>query len=148
MGHCWMNVKVRYEKTLESGLTKKVIETILVDALSFTEAEARTIESMKPFMSGEFSVQAIKKEMYEEVQTCNRDGDLKWYKVRVAYITLDEKAGKEKKTYVNSLVQSESTSAAEKDFAQIINSTIDYEVVGVSETPIMDVFFYAKDQED
>lgn len=143
-----MNVKIRYEKTTESGLTKKVIETILVDAMSFTEAEARTIESMKPYISGEFSVQAIKKEAYKEVQTCNRDGDLKWYKVRVAYITLDEKTGKEKKTYVNSLIQSESTAAAEKDFNQIINNMIDYEVVGVSETPIMDVFFYADKEED
>lgn len=147
MAKSWMNVKVRYEKTTESGLTKKVIETILVDAMSFTEAEARTIECMKPFMSGEFSVQAIKKEAYEEVQTCNRDGDLKWYKVRVAYITLDEKTGKEKKTYVNSLIQSESTAAAEKDFNQIINNTIEYEVVGVSETPIMDVFFYEEGKE-
>lgn len=142
-----MNVKVRYEKTLENGVTKKVIETILVDALSFTEAEARTIECMMPYVSGEFSVQAIKKEAYEEVQTCNRDGDLKWYKVRVAYITLDDKTGKEKKTYVNSLIQSESTAAAEKDFNQIINNTIDYEVVGVSETPIMDVFFYEEGKE-
>ena len=141
-----MNVKVRYEKTTKSGLTKKVIETILVDALSFTEAEARTIECMKPYMSGEFSVQAIKKEVYEEVQTCNREGEMKWYKVRVAYITLDEKTGKEKKAYVNSLIQSESTAAAEKDFNQIINNTINYEVVGVSETPIMDVFFYQEEK--
>ena len=147
MAKSWMNVKVRYEKTTESGLTKKVIETILVDALSFTEAEARTIESMAPFMSGEFSVQAIKKEAYEEVQTCNRDGDLKWYKVRVAYITLDEKTGNEKKMYVNSLIQSESTAAAEKNFNQIINNMIEYEVVGVSETPIMDVFFYEEEKE-
>lgn len=147
MAKSWMNVKVRYEKTLESGVTKKVIETILVDALSFTEAEARTIESMKPYISGEFSVQAIKTEAYEEVQTCNRDGDLKWYKVRVAYITLDDKTGKVKKIYVNSLIQSESTAAAEKDFNQIINNTIEYEVVGVSETPIMDVFFYEEGKE-
>lgn len=65
----------------------------------------------------------------------------------MAYITLDEKTGKEKKTYVNSLIQSESTAAAEKDFNQIINNTIEYEVVGVSETPIMDVFFHEEEKE-
>jgi len=35
---------------------KSVTEPYLVDALSFTEAEARIIEEMRPFISGEFSV--------------------------------------------------------------------------------------------
>lgn len=145
----WFRAKIRFEKTLENGLVKKVNETILVDAMSFTEAEARAIEEMKPFISGEFSVMAIKKEVFAEVQPCNRDGDLKWYKVRAAYITIDEKSNKEKKTYCNNLVQSESTSAAEKDFNQIMTpSMIDYEIVAVTETIIEDVFFHEKEEEN
>ena len=57
----WFECKVRYDKTLESGLIKKTTETYLVDALSFTEAEKRFIEEIEPFMSGEFMVTDIKR---------------------------------------------------------------------------------------
>lgn len=144
----WFSVKIRFKKTLESGLVKKVNETILVDAMSFTEAEARAIEEMKPFISGEFSVEAIKKEIYQEVQPCNRDGELKWYKVRAAYITLDEKSGNEKKSYENHLIQSVSTAEAEKDYKQMMTpSMIDYEIVAVTETNIIDVYIYQEEAE-
>ena len=56
----WFECKVRYEKTLENGLVKKVTEPYLVDALSFTEAERRFIEEIEPFMSGEFQVTDIR----------------------------------------------------------------------------------------
>lgn len=60
MYHNWFESKVRYEKTMENGKVKKVAEPYLVDALSFTEAEARTIEEVTPFISGEFTIMAIK----------------------------------------------------------------------------------------
>ena len=57
--HTWFECKIRYEKTMENGMNKKVTEPYLVDALSFTEAEARIIEEMTPFISGEFTVSDI-----------------------------------------------------------------------------------------
>lgn len=143
----WMSVGIRYEKTMENGVTKKVNETILVDAMSFTEAEARAIEEMRPFIRGEFSVQSIKKESYEEVMTCNRPEADIWYKVKFAYITLDEKSGNEKKTYSNMMIQSENTANAEKDFNEVMKGTMsDYEVVAVQKTKVEDVFFYQPDE--
>lgn len=59
MYHNWFESKVRYEKTMENGKVKKVAEPYLVDALSFTEAEARTIEEVTPFISGEFTIMAL-----------------------------------------------------------------------------------------
>ena len=50
--HTWFECKIRYEKVMENGMNKKVTEPYLVDALSFTEAEARIIEEMTPFISG------------------------------------------------------------------------------------------------
>ena len=44
--HNWFECKVSYEKMLENGMQKKVTEPYLVDALSFTEAEARIIEEL------------------------------------------------------------------------------------------------------
>ena len=36
--HTWFTCKIRYEKTLDSGMMKKVTEAYLMDALSYTEA--------------------------------------------------------------------------------------------------------------
>ena len=57
--HTWFECKIRYEKTMDNGMNKKVTEPYLVDALSFTEAEARIIEEMTPFISGEFTVSNV-----------------------------------------------------------------------------------------
>ena len=57
--HTWFECKIRYEKVMENGMQKKVTESYLVDALSFTEAEARIIEEMTPFISGVFTVSNI-----------------------------------------------------------------------------------------
>lgn len=71
--HTWFECKIRYEKTMDNGMNKKVTEPYLVDALSFTEAEARIIEEMTPFISGEFTVSDIKRANYSELFPCEED---------------------------------------------------------------------------
>ncbi|MGL4332122.1 MAG: DUF4494 domain-containing protein, partial [Bacteroidales bacterium] len=65
----WFECKIRYEKTMENGMLKKVTEPYLVDALSFTEAEARIIKEITPFISGEFTVSDIKRAKISEIFT-------------------------------------------------------------------------------
>ena len=134
--------KVRYEKTMEDGLNKKVTETYVVDALSFTEAEGRIIEEMKPYVGDkEMEVTAIKIASYKEVFFSDADKDDKFYKVRCNFITLDEKSGKEKKTAVDYLVQAATVEGARKNLDEVMSGTmIDYVIVSVVETGIMDVF--------
>ena len=67
MMHTWFECKIRYEKVMENGMNKKVTEPYLVDALSFTEAEARIIEEITPYISGEFTVSDIKRANYSEL---------------------------------------------------------------------------------
>lgn len=67
MMHTWFEGKIRYEKVAENGMNKKVTEPYLVDALSFTEAEARLIEEVTPFITGEFTVIDIKRANYSEI---------------------------------------------------------------------------------
>lgn len=93
--HNWFECKVSYEKMLENGMQKKVTEPYLVDALSFTEAEARIIEEIRPFITGEFTVTDIKRARLSEL-FFNENGD-RFYKIKVYFITLDEKSGAEKK---------------------------------------------------
>lgn len=138
----WFECKVRYDKTLDTGMIKTVTEPYMVDALSFTEAEARIIEEMRPFISGEFSVSDIKRVKYSDT-FFNEDGD-RYYKAKLYFITLDEKSGSEKKTAVNMLVQAselkEVVGIIEKEMGKTM---IDYTLAAVTETAIMDTFTYS-----
>ncbi len=139
----WFECKVRYEKTLENGLIKKVTEPYLVDALSFTEAERRFIEEIEPFMSGEFQVTDIKRAKYAELFETDEDEADRWFKAKVAFITLDEKSGAEKRSHQNMLIQASDLRDAVKRLDKGMEGTMaDYEIAAIGETPIMDVFHY------
>ncbi|MBQ7822983.1 MAG: DUF4494 domain-containing protein [Bacteroidaceae bacterium] len=134
---------IRYEKTLENGMQKRVTELYLVDALSFTEAEKRIIEEMTPFISGEFEVKTIKQANYSELVLSDETSADKYFKCKLTFILLDEKSGKEKKTSTNMLVQAASTEdATDKLNAALKQTMADYEITSVSETNIMDYYPY------
>ena len=139
----WFQCTIKYEKTLENGLVKKVSEPYLVDAISFTEAEKRIIEEIKPFMTGIFEVADIKRAHYAELFESADESADRFFKAKLQFITLDEKSGKEKKTPQNILVQA----ADLRDSIQRLDegmktSTIDYTIASVQETPIMDIYHY------
>lgn len=123
----------------ENGMVKKVNEPYLVDALTFTEAEARIIEEMKPFISGEYSISSEKKTKISEVFF--KEGGDRWFLVKVNFITLDEKSGVEKKSTSQILVQAFDFDNAVANFKEGMEGTMaDYEIGSVTETMIMDVF--------
>ena len=135
----WFECKVRYEKMQENGMVKKVNEPYLVDALTFTEAEARIIEEMKPFISGEYSISSEKKTKISEI-FFNEAGD-RYYQVKVNFVTLDEGTGVEKKTSTLILVQAADFDSALANFKEGMKGTMaDYEIASITETMIMDVF--------
>ncbi len=139
----WFEVGVSYDKILENGLQKKVTELYLIDALSFTEAEARTTEETKPYISGEFSIATIKRAKFSDT-FFNENGD-KFYKAVIAFITLDERSGSEKKTKVNMLAQASDLQNAKDVIEKGMTGTMaDYEIIEVKETQIMDVFPYSQ----
>ncbi len=120
-------------------MVKKVNEPYLVDALTFTEAEARIIEEMKPFISGEYSISSEKKTKISEIFF--NDGADRYYLVKVNFITLDENSGVEKKTVSQILVQASDFEDAVEKFKEGMKGTMaDYEIGSISETMIMDVF--------
>jgi hypothetical protein len=126
---------------MDTGIQKTVTEPYLIDALSFTEAEARAIEELKPYISGEFGIAGITRKKFSE-SFFNETGD-RYYNARLHFITLDEKSGSEKKTNVNMLVQaSELKEALEVVESEMKKTMIDYTFAGISETAIMDVFPY------
>jgi len=141
--HKYFLVKVKIEKTAEEGKLIKVSEQYLVDALSFTESEARIIAEMKPFISGEFEVATIQKKNYAEIVENQMAGLDKWFECKINIITLDEKSGKENKTPVFIIIQSDTTANANADLITHMKGSItNYTIEGVKETKIIEVFKY------
>ena len=135
----WFECKIRYEKTMEDGMQKKVTEAYVVDALSFSEAEERIIEEMSSYISGEFNVTDIKKAPYGEIFFSDQEMADSWYKAKLQFITIDEKT--EKRSNVNYLVQAGSFNGAVKNLEEVMGGTmIDYSIASVAETSLMDVF--------
>ena len=134
---------------MEDGMPKKVVEIYTVDALSFSEAEERIMEEMSSYVSGEIDIVDLKIAQYKEIFFADSDLADKWYKAKLAFITLDEKTDKEKKTSVFYLVNAGNINSAIKNIDEVMGGTmIDYQTLNVSETNIMDVFEYKKKEKD
>lgn len=143
--HNWFECKISYEKLQENGMQKRVTEPYLVDALSFTEAEARIIEEVRPFISGEFTVADVTRKRYSEL-FFNENGD-RFYEVKVYFITLDEKTSMEKRTPARMICQASTIQEAILLLEEGMKGTLaDYTIASVAETQIMDVYPFDEEE--
>lgn len=139
--HTWFQCKVKYERNVDDGSIAKVSETYLIDALSFTEAEERINEEMKPYISGDFMVTDIKRaKIYELFE--NESGD-RWYRSKVNFVSLDEEKGVEKRIATTMYAQASTLKEAVDVIDKGMKGTLaDYEIASVAETEVMDIFKY------
>ena len=145
----WFVCKIRYKKVMEDGVQKRVTESYVIDALSFTEAEERITEEMSQYISGEFEVRDITLAPYREVFFSGEVSDDRWYKAKVAFINIDEKTMKEKRSNQNYLLQAATLNRAVKNIDDVMSSGItSYLISSISETPIEDVFVYRIKNDD
>lgn len=137
----WYECKVKYRKTHETGEQKMTSELYLLDAVSYTEAEARIIEEMKAYTSEELMITNIKLANFSEVHPVENSD--RWFRVKVSLIAIDEKSGKEKKTNIYLLVQGNDVKEAYDNTIKAMENTMgDYSIPAISESPILDVFPY------
>lgn len=142
----FFEVIVKMNETQEDGAEKMVKKTIVVDALSFSEAETKATEEMSCYAT-DLEVININPAQYGEVFTSDDETDDKFYKAKLEFITPDEKTGKEKRSKTTYLVQSKSLNRALRYVDDVMKKTmIDYDSVGVTGTPIFDVCL-GKDKE-
>ena len=126
---------------MEGGYEKKVTEVFVVDALSFTEAETKIIEELSAYTSGETFIKAITRAPYSEVLFSDDSKDDKWYRVKLAFITLDERTDKENKTLVTYLFQAANIDKARSYIKEFMDDSMyDYDVASISETQVLDIF--------
>ena len=136
----WYEVKMRYDKVYEDGREKKVTESYVVEAFSFGEAEKAAMEFLVSYLSGEIQIVNInpmkfKQVVFNEEESCDR-----YYKATLQFITLDERTEKEKYTQVYYLVQASSFDNCKETIRSFMGlAMIDYQIVSVSETKVIDV---------
>lgn len=142
----WFECKVKYQKIDENGKDKNVREAYLVDALSFTEAEARINKKLEEFISGEFNLTNISKSSLNEIFPFET-GD-KWFKVKIEFMAIDEAKGKEKKTSNLLLIQADDMMEALKNTEESLSTMIvPYDIKSIIESPIIDIFPYFEEEQ-
>lgn len=136
----WYLCKVSYERQADSMGMKKVTECYLVDALSFTEAEARIVKVISPFVSvGELEVVNIRPMRLAEILLGEVVGG-KYYRAKVDLTTVDSN-GHERKTGSAMIVQAHNLlEATRRLIAHLDGSLFDYELVSVVELDILEVY--------
>ncbi|GAB2616127.1 hypothetical protein GCM10026987_11990 [Belliella aquatica] len=143
----WFLCKVKYAKENEEGLLKNVSEQYLVDAVSFTEAEARIYDMLGSVIRGDFQVTNISKSNIVDV-FFYEDIDI-WHKCKITYIVTDADSGKEKKVTQFMLVTAHDVKEAfERIFESLNNMLVTFRVPEVTESPIVEIFPYEKDDEE
>lgn len=136
----WFEVGVKYERTSHDGRQRYVRETVVVSAMLFGHAEAQATEYMEPQCSGEMSVTSVAIAPYMEIFFSDKSEDDRWFKAKLAFITLDMKTDKEKKTAATYLVQGKDIPTAVKGIDEVMAPTmIDYYIVSLNETAIVEV---------
>ena len=147
MSVTWFECKVKYKKTHETGEQKMTTDTYLLDAVSFTEAEARITEEMTAYTSEDFRIMNIKVANFSEVHPFENSD--RWFKSKVSLVAMDEESGKEKKTNIYLLVQANDVKEAFENTTKAMEETMgDYNIPSITETPILDVFPYFTGEEE
>lgn len=143
----WFTVKVKYTKEFQDGTLKRVTEPYLVDATSFTDAEARIFDELGSYIRGEFNVTNIAKTDFADI--FHYDDADQWYKCKVTYTTEDADSGKEKKINQNFLITANNIKEAyERLHESLDRLMVTFQVLSIVASPIVDIFPYHGDDRE
>jgi hypothetical protein len=139
MMKAWYSCKVKYQKVDQHGNQIKALDTYLIQAISYTDAETRLYEIMDQMVRVEFQVVAISKANFEDI--IHHEDGVDWYKVKASALSFDEDSGKERKItsyYLNSATSI--LDSLQKIIDYFKESINDYTVQSIAITTINDVF--------
>lgn len=145
----WFEAKVKYMRVGEDGREHKVSEMYLIDAMSYTEAESRTVSEMETIIKGDYYIPSLKKSNITEVVTSEDERDDRWYKAKVAIVDAEEVSGREKRSFQYYLVAASDTNRALENLNKALATfVVPWEVASIADTQFMDVLPYEEDDEE
>ncbi len=135
----WYLGKIKFQEELENGGFKAKNEAYLVDAVSYSDAEAR-LYKIGEELHRQFEVNSIGKIRLADVFYF--EGGERWFKCKVIYITEDDK-GREKKIVNFMLTNAETAKEAyERVESSLSTMLIPFDITDVNLTPILEVYPY------
>jgi hypothetical protein len=141
----WYRCKIRFQKEDSAGSLQTINEEYLIDAVSFTEAEAKCYKLIVTGAS-DFNVDSIVRMRLADLFT-SEEGE-QWFKAKVIYFSVDEKSGKEKKIVNYMLLNADGIQQAlDRLNENMRNFLIPYETTDMVLTPILDVFPHTSEEE-
>jgi Domain of unknown function (DUF4494) len=141
----WHQAKIRYTMVGENDKTIKITEVYLVDAVSYTEAEARIYETVAD-NTPDFQLFGLSRMKVNEVFFVEDGADI-WFKVKVFFMSFDEKSKKEKKTPAIMLINAETPFEAYNLIAERLGTVDDYQITDINITNILEVLPYEKPED-
>lgn len=155
----WFLGKIRYQQPIDDATVgtrneefikqKTVTEAYLVDAVSYTDAEARLYREIAANVASmpDFEITDISRMKLADVFHQEDGGDV-WYKVKALFITDDERTGKQKKTPSLMLVNAETPKQAYERIEASLKTALDpYEITDVNTTKILDIFPFNEEEQ-
>lgn len=137
----WFTVKVKYTKQLENGTFKRVTESYLLAAMTFTDAEARVYEELGSIIRGEFIVVSITRADFHDIFHYD-DADV-WFKCKISYESQDADSERQKKITQVFLVAANSVKEADQKLKESLASLmVDFLITSIVVTGIVDIFPY------
>jgi len=138
----YFQTKVSFLGELENGTVKKITKQFLVDAMSFTEAEARVMSDVGEGMR-EVTMMSSKRSQIKEVIFYG-DTDL-WFKAKVTYSIMDEESEKEKKVTTYFLVNAnDAREAYDRTQEHLKEMLVPFKIPKIEESHVIDVLEYKK----
>ena len=129
--------KVKFDQTDEDNKTKTVTNTVLIDAMSFTEAEVRLVSIMD---ETPYETKSLSEAKYTEVfHSDDFEGD-EWFSIgnEVSQIAPSGKERIAKETY---LIRGNDIQSAKDNFTKVMScSMLDFQIAQIKKTKIYDVY--------
>jgi hypothetical protein len=142
----WFTCKIKYQQEQENGKIVKISESYLIDAVSYTEAEARIYQELGSIIRGVFQVTAITQSRIVDIFHYD-DNDV-WYQCKVTYMVADENSGKEKKVVNLSLVTAANVKEAyDRIHESLSTMLVPFEVPEIKQSPIVEIFPYVTEED-
>lgn len=142
----WFTIKVKFTKELQNGTLKRVTEPYLINAMSYTEAEARIYAEVIEFIRGEAIITSMVKTDFADI--FHYDDAETWFKCKVSYVTEDADSGQEKKVNNNFLVSAHTAEEAYKRIEESLKGLMaSYEIPSVVKSDIVEIFPYEAEED-
>lgn len=141
----WFTCKIKYQKEDDKGHLKNVTEPYLVDAVNYTEAEARIYEELGSIIRGEFSVNSITKANIADIFHFE-DSD-QWYKCKAIYYVEDDNGNEKKITNYMLVTANDVKDAFERLHDSLKGVLVTFKITDVGESPIVEIFPYFAEED-